>query len=72
MSELHGYTVEAKLGRKHLDVSLIASSPEAAISRARLTMFHHQRDARWLDAEYTVVETVNLEAFKAGREAGTR
>jgi hypothetical protein len=72
MSELHGYTVEAKLGREHLDISLIASSPESAVSRARMTMFYNRRNSRWLEAEYTVTETVSLETFKAGRKAGTR
>lgn len=72
MTELQGYTVEARLGRTHLDVSLIASSKETAISRTRATLTHSRRNLAWMHAEYTVVETCSLAEFQAGREAGTR
>lgn len=70
--ELHGYVVEVQLRDEYLDVSLIASSEEAAIARTRLSMVYGRRDLAWMHAGYQVVETVSLEEFKAGREAGTR
>lgn len=53
------YTVELN----HPDLSgplvmeLIATSEQAAISRARGTAFHMYRDARLLDVEAAVIET---------------
>jgi hypothetical protein len=70
--ELHGYVVEVQKGTEHLDVSLVASSEKAAIARTRMSMVHGRRDLAWMNAGYQVVETVSLEEFKAGREAGTR
>lgn len=67
---LSGYVVEARLGRVHLDVSLIASSPERAISRVRGTLVHSRRSLAWMHAEYIVAQTMTLAEFKAGREAG--
>lgn len=72
MSDLQGFVVLAELGKEALDISLIASSPERAISRARLTMTHGRRDMRWMDAAYTVIETLELEEWKRLREAGAR
>lgn len=72
MSELQGFTVLAQLGNDAFDVSLLASSPERAISRVRGTMVHSRRDLRWMSAEYIVTEMVSMEEFKAGRAAGTR
>lgn len=72
MSDLQGYVVLAQFGREELNVSLIASSPEVACRRARRAMVQNRRDIRWMDATYEVIETVSLEEFKAGREAGTR
>jgi len=72
MEELNGYVVQVELGRKRLDVSLIASSKGRAISRARMSMVYSNRDMRWMGATYTVVEVVSVEEFKAGRAAGTR
>lgn len=65
-----GYKVEAILGREHLDVTLIATSPERAISRTRGTLTHNRRNLGWLHAEYTVVETMSFDEFKARRADG--
>ena len=42
------------------EMELIATSSHAARSRARGTAFHMYRDARWLDATYTVT---SVQAF---------
>lgn len=67
---LSGYVVEARLGKVHLDVSLIASTEDAAIARTRATMVHSRRNLAWMHAEYRVAEVMGLAEFKAAREAG--
>lgn len=72
MSEpvIQGFTVEARLGREHLDVTLIATSPERAINRTRGTLTHRYRNLSWMHAEYIVVETMSFDEFKARRADG--
>lgn len=67
---LQGFVVEARLRKEHLDVSLIASSKEAAIMRTRVTLVHSRRNLAWMHAEYTVVETITLDEFRARRADG--